>query len=67
MVGGEVMKACLANDEIVSFRSLVRRPSGIEHRKLNEILVEDFCEVSELKDYFRDVDVAIYCLAVYQG
>jgi len=67
MVGGEVLKACLEHDEIDKITSLVRRPSGIEHLKLKEILVEDFCDVSELKDYFRDVDVAIYCLAAYQG
>lgn len=67
MVGGEVLKACLESDEIISIKSLVRKASGIEHAKLNEILVEDFCDLKELKDHFRDVDVAIYCLAAYQG
>ena len=67
MVGGETLKACLENDEIGSVISLVRRASGVTHAKLQEVLVEDFRDYSTLKEYFRDVDVALYCLAVYQG
>ena len=39
MVGGEVLKACIENDEIGSIVSLVRRPSGVMHTKLKEVVV----------------------------
>ena len=67
MVGGEALKACLENDEIGSVISLARRASGVTHEKLQEVLVEDFTDLSTQKENFRDVDVALYCLAVYQG
>ncbi len=67
MVGGEVLNSCLGNEEIENITSLVRRPSGIKNPKLNEVLVEDFCDLSELKDHFRDMDLVLYCLAVYLG
>ena len=67
MVGGEVLRACLEHNEVAGVTSLLRRSSGVEHPKLKEILVKDFCDLSELKDAFRDVNVAIFCLAAYQG
>jgi uncharacterized protein YbjT (DUF2867 family) len=67
MVGGEALKACLANIEVGKVTSLVRRASGVSHEKLNEVLNEDFLDYADQKKHFEGVDLALFCLAVYQG
>lgn len=67
MVGGEAFKACLESEEVGTVVSLLRRPSGMSHEKLKEVIVGDFMDYSNLEAHFRGVDLALYCLAVYQG
>jgi uncharacterized protein YbjT (DUF2867 family) len=67
MVGGEVLKACLASEEVGSVISFLRRPTGLSHRKLTEVIIDDFLDYSGMVEHFRGVDLALYCLAVYQG
>jgi len=67
MVGGEALKACLENEKVDRVTSLVRRPSGVSHKKLTEVIVKDFLDFSGLEKHFKDVDLTLYCLAVYQG
>lgn len=67
MIGGLVMEHCLKHKEVSSVTSLVRRPSGIDHQKLNEIIVENFLNLDDKAPYFENVDVVYYCLGVYTG
>lgn len=67
MVGGEALKACLASEEVESVISLVRRPTGLSHEKLIELIRENFGDFSGMEKYFKGVDLALYCLAVNQG
>jgi nucleoside-diphosphate-sugar epimerase len=67
MVGGEALKACLKEKEVGRITSLVRRSAGIKHEKLNEVIVKDFLDYTGFEHHFMEVDLALYCLAVYQG
>ena len=67
MVGGEALKACLEKEAVGRVTSLVRRHSGISHKKLTEVIVKDFLDYSDLEGHFKNVDLVLYCLAVYQG
>ncbi len=67
MVGGLVLQRCLESDEVSQVISLVRRPSGIQHAKLLEIVVDDFLHLDEKAPYFEAIDVVYYCLGVYTG
>ncbi len=67
MVGGEVLAQCLSNDEIRNVLTIGRRKSGVGHPKLMEIEHSDMLDLSSLETELSDVDVAIYCLGVYQA
>jgi len=67
LVGSNVLNACLESPEIRQITSLLRRPSGVQHQKLDEVLISDFMDYSGKESLFRNVDLACYCLAVYAG
>jgi uncharacterized protein YbjT (DUF2867 family) len=67
MVGGIVLQHCLWSDEIQKITSLVRRPSGVIHAKLYEIVCNDFLHYEGLEEDFSDQDIAYFCLGAYTG
>ena len=67
MIGSLILRHCLTSDEVDNVISLLRRPSGLEHDKLEEIIVEDFLNPDENAEYFENIDVVYYCLGVYTG
>jgi nucleoside-diphosphate-sugar epimerase len=67
MIGGLVLEHCLKSQEVTRIISLVRRPSGIMHEKLHEVIIHDFTSLDETADYFESVNVVYYCLGVYTG
>jgi nucleoside-diphosphate-sugar epimerase len=67
MVGAEVLKACLASDNIKRVLTICRRKSGISHSKLKEVLHDNFHDFSSVQDELKEVDIVYYCLGVYQN
>ena len=67
MVGGVVLQYCLDNEDIETVVSIVRRSSGLKHKKLTEILHGDFLNYETIKDQFKQVDIAYFCIGVYTG
>lgn len=67
MVGGLVLQECLGNAEIQSVTSIVRRPTGMMHPKLTEIIHTNFLDYSAINEHFKDKDIAIYCISIYTG
>lgn len=65
MVGGEVLRECLAHPNIAHVTALVRRPLGVEHPKLKQIIHGDFTDFSALD--LRGFDVCFYCIGAYTG
>lgn len=67
MVGKLILTTCLNSDKITEIRSLVRKPTGYTHKKLNEIVIENFEDFFGHEDLFKDISVAFFCLGVYTG
>ena len=67
MIGSLILQHCLNSDKVNTVVSLVRRPSGFTHEKLNEVVVEDFLTLDENASYLKKIDVVYYCLGVYTG
>lgn len=67
MVGGIVLRACLASSEIEKVYSIVRKPSGKTDSKLKEIVHKDFSDFSSIKEYFEGIDIGHFCVGVYTG
>ena len=67
MVGSIIQRECLDAEMVSEVTSIVRRPSGISHPKLKEIVHQDFLNFSEVKEHFAQKDVAYFCIGVYIG
>ncbi|PXY02619.1 hypothetical protein DF185_00560 [Marinifilum breve] len=67
MTGGIILKQCLESKEIGKITSFVRKPSGVEHSKLNEVVISDFMDYSKHQDEFKDIDAVYFCIGVYTG
>lgn len=67
MVGKIILREALASTEVEKVTSLVRRPSGETHSKLQEITHENFNDYSKINDHFKGKDAAYFCIGVYTG
>lgn len=67
MVGGIVQRECLAANEVEKVTSIVRRPLGATHPKLEEIIHKDFMDFSSIEEHFKEQDVAHFCIGAYTG
>ena len=65
MVGGAVLRALLAADDVSRITSLGRRASGLSSPKLTEVEVADFGDRDRLAPHLTGVDTVIHCLATY--
>ena len=64
MVGGGVLLECLDDPRVSSVLSVSRRPCGVRHPKLEEILVEDLFRLEALRGAFATADACFFCLGV---
>lgn len=67
MVGSEVLDDCLKNPKIERITVVNRKNSGINDRKVKEVIHSDFLDFSKIKKEIRNHDVCFYCVGVYQG
>jgi len=67
MIGSLVLEKCLASHEVRKVTSIVRKPSGFSHPKLNEIVHSNFMDHSTISYQFQQQDIAFYCVGVYTG
>jgi uncharacterized protein YbjT (DUF2867 family) len=67
MVGRLILQYCLNDQNIRKVTAILRRPTGIVHDKLIELIIDDFTNFSEVTDHFKNQDIAYYCLGVYTG
>ncbi|MCG8337178.1 MAG: NAD(P)H-binding protein [Proteobacteria bacterium] len=67
MVGGLVLEECLNDSGVAKVTSIVRKPTGIRHNKLEEVIHEDFLDFSPIADRFKNQDICFYCVGVYTG
>lgn len=65
MVGGEVLRACLASENIEHITAIVRRPLDSAHAKLSQPIHSDFQNFSALD--LSGFDACLYCIGAYTG
>lgn len=64
MVGEGVLLECLAHPAITQVLIVGRKPYGMSHPKLQELIVADFLKLDEVEDQLRGYDACFYCAGV---
>ena len=67
MVGGYALRYALANPAIECVTAIRRKPLGISHSKLREVVHHDFADCSALAAPLSGHDAAVFCLGAYTG
>ncbi|MFF7981117.1 NAD-dependent epimerase/dehydratase family protein [Streptomyces sp. NPDC007901] len=62
MVGQGVLRACLLDPTVDTVLVVGRRPLGVSHPKLSEVVHDDFTDLSAIADRLTGVDACFYCL-----
>jgi len=64
MVGEGVLHECLLHPLVEAVLVINRKPGGVQHPKLKEILHTDFFDFSALEDELRGYNAGFFCLGV---
>ena len=64
MVGEGVLHECLQHSSIDSVLVVNRRPCGIAHPKLKEILHDNFFDITPIADQLTGYDACYFCLGI---
>lgn len=64
MVGEGVLFECLPHPEVEQVLVVGRRPCGVSHPKLQEIVHGDFHDLSAIEDRLTGYDACFFCLGV---
>ena len=64
MVGKAVLLECLDHPEVESVLILNRRPIGMTHPKLKEIIPDDFYDLSPLEQDLKKYNACFFCLGI---
>ena len=64
MVGEGVLHECLQHDDVEEVLVVTRRPSGITHPKLKEIVHPDFQYIASIENQLTGYNACFFCLGV---
>jgi uncharacterized protein YbjT (DUF2867 family) len=64
MVGEGVLHECLQHPSIEQVLIINRKPSGMTHAKLKEIIHSDFNNINPIADKLAGYDACLFCLGV---
>lgn len=64
MVGKGVLLECLESSDVESVLLINRKPIGIKHDKLKEIIHQDFYNLSSIEDKLKGYNACYFCLGV---
>jgi uncharacterized protein YbjT (DUF2867 family) len=64
MVGEGVLHECLRNSKVESVLVINRKPCGVTHPKLKEIIHADFFDLSAIEDKLQGYNACYFCLGV---
>lgn len=64
MVGEGVLHECLLHTDVAEVLIVNRRPLGLTHPKLKEIIHTDFYDLSNIEEQLRGYDGCLFCLGV---
>lgn len=64
MIGSGALIECLDHPDVEAVLAVGRRPCGVGHAKLDEIVRDDFLDYSDVHERFRGYDACFFCLGV---
>ncbi|WP_224996201.1 NAD-dependent epimerase/dehydratase family protein [Cesiribacter sp. SM1] len=64
MVGEGVLIECLKDNAVTEVLAISRRPCGITHPKLKEVIHTDFYDLSAIEDRLGHYDACFFCAGV---
>src|ERR1051325_9875011 len=64
MVGEGVLHEALTYSDVESILLLSRKPSGVQHPKVREVLHDNFYDLSAVENQLKDYDACLFCLGV---
>jgi hypothetical protein len=64
MVGEGVLIECLQHPQVESVLVINRKPCGVSHPKLKEIIHKDFFDLSAIEDQLSGYNACYFCLGV---
>ena len=64
MVGEGVLHECLLHPQVESVLVINRKPCGVVHPKLKEIIHNDFFDLSSIENQLNDYNACFFCLGV---
>jgi uncharacterized protein YbjT (DUF2867 family) len=64
MVGEGVLHECLQHDAIEQILVINRKPCGVQHQKLKEIIHTDFFDLTPVANHLGGYDACFFCLGV---
>lgn len=64
MVGEGVLLECLSNPLVESVLVITRKPSGISHPKVKEVIHQDFSHAEPIKNQLKGYNACFFCLGV---
>ncbi len=64
MVGEGLLHSCLTDNEITEVLVVNRRPYGLAHSKLKEILHQNFFDFGPIESQLKGYDACFFCLGV---
>ena len=67
MVGGYALRDALDHTAVGRVTAIGRKPTGLAHPKLKEVLHRDFADCSALAAALADQDAVVFCLGTYTG
>jgi len=67
MVGSHLLEISLQAEDVEKIYILSRKPSNVRHKKIQEILVDDFINYDKVVSKIEKIDVVFFCVGVYTG
>ncbi|UQZ81436.1 hypothetical protein SK3146_00592 [Paenibacillus konkukensis] len=64
MVGEGVLHECLEHPDVEQVLAITRKPCGVSHPKLKEIILSDFMKLSAEQVEWRQYNACFFCLGV---
>ena len=64
MVGEGVLLECLDNSAVTSVLSVSRKPYGLQHPKLKELIVPDFLKIGNYAHQLTGYDACFFCAGI---
>ena len=67
MIGNLILKECLNRDDVNRVTCIVRKPLGIKHEKLVEVIHSDFLNYSAIENELQDQEFAFTASGFIRG